>query len=115
MDIGYDVFFFDIQNPEGILAGEKPVVAEVGPYAFNEYYQKFDIEWSDDGNIVTHNTYKYYVFDKDRTRPGLSLDDKLTLPYVSVLAFQTILEGIPVEATEFLEHAVFVSYQLSSA
>ncbi len=27
-------YFFDVQNPEEILAGEKPYVVERGPYAY---------------------------------------------------------------------------------
>ena len=39
----YDIYFFDLQNPGDVLNGEKPVLLEVGPYAYNEYFNKFDI------------------------------------------------------------------------
>ena len=52
LDINYLLYFFDTQNPEDVLIGAKPAVIQKGPYAFNEYYSKFDIEWTDDGDTV---------------------------------------------------------------
>ncbi len=46
IQITYNLYFFDLQNPQEVLQGEQPVVVEVGPYAYREYYYKFDISWS---------------------------------------------------------------------
>ena len=48
--ITYNIYFFHTQNPEEIVRGERPIVVELGPYAFNEYFYKFDISWSDNGD-----------------------------------------------------------------
>jgi len=84
--IHYDIHLFDIQNPLGMLNGEKPSVVEKGPYAFEEYFLKLDIVWTDDGNEVNYYNQKYYIFNEERTGPGLHLDDKLTMLYGSVVA-----------------------------
>jgi hypothetical protein len=52
LDINYLLYFFDTQNPEEVLMGAKPAVIQKGPYAFTEYYNKFDISWTDDGDTV---------------------------------------------------------------
>lgn len=89
--IGYNIYVFDVQNPSGIVLGEKPVVVELGPYAFHEYYYKIDVTWTDDGDTVTFRNQRYYVPDPANTGPGLSYDDKITLPYPTVLAFSYLL------------------------
>ena len=104
--IHYDLYYFHITNPNEILTGSKPVVTEMGPYAYSEYYVKFDISWHDDGDKVSYNTWKYYLFDASRTGAGLSEDDMLTLPYPSVIGFQYLLGEIPEMYKDLLEAGV---------
>ena len=98
--------FFDIQNPHGILDGEKPVVIDMGPYAFNEYFVKFDIKWYDDGDTVEYNTYRYYIFNQERTGPGLSIEDQLTVIYPTTVALEYMIAGIPYNASVLLEEYI---------
>lgn len=108
VQIGYDLYFFDVQNADEILEGAKPVVVEVGPYAFNEFYYKFNIEWSDGGDTVTYNTQRFYIFNAGRTGPGLSEFDELTLPYPTVLGFQYLLSKIPYNTSVLVESYILV-------
>jgi len=101
--INYDLYYFDLQNEDAVLQGAQPIVTEVGPYAFREYYNKFDISWTDDGDTVTYNTQRYYVFDPENTDPGLSLSDKITLPYPSVIGFEYLISTIPEFATQAVD------------
>lgn len=103
VDVHFNVYFFDIQNPKDILNGAKPVVLEKGPYSYLEYFLKFDVEWSDDGDTVTFNTQKFYVFDPESSAPGLSEHDNLTVSYATALGFQYLLGKIPVDANDFLD------------
>lgn len=82
---------------------------EKGPYAYDEYYNKFDIEWSDGGDVVTYNTQRFYVFNAERTAPGLSENDNLTLPYATVIGFQYLLSTIPINVTIATELYIEVS------
>ncbi len=107
----YDVYYFDLQNPDGVLAGEKPVVVELGPYSYDEYYVKFDISWSDGGNIVSYNTQRFYLFNPARTNPGLSDTDLITLPYPSVIGFEFLLKEIPEAASLLLEELIIGAIQ----
>jgi hypothetical protein len=103
VDVYFNVYFFDVQNPKDILDGSRPVLLEKGPYSYMEYFLKFDIAWSDDGDTVTFNTQKYYVFNPETSGPGLSEHDNLTLSYATSLGFQYLLEKIPVDANAFLD------------
>lgn len=114
IQIMYDVYYFDLQNPVGVLNGQKPALIELGPYAFNEYFNKFDITWSNDGDVVTYYTQKYYIFNQGRSGPGLTEFDNITVPYPVVIAFQYYLSLIPVSTTELvnaqLDAGIFNEY-----
>lgn len=92
--ITYNVYLFDLQNPTDVLAGETPVVVETGPYVYDEYFQKFDISWSDGGDTVTYNTRRWYIFNQAASGPGLTDKDMLTLPYPSAIGFEYLLDGL---------------------
>jgi hypothetical protein len=104
--IHYDIYIFDLQNPVEALNGSQPVVVEKGPYAFHEYYNKFDIYWKDDGNIVHYKTQRFYVFDAERTGPGLHPTDEITIPYATVVGFNYLLSTIPVETQQMLDYVL---------
>jgi hypothetical protein len=95
LKVTYTVNLFDLQNPLEVISGGKPKLVERGPYVYNEYFQKFDIVWSDDGNIVTYNNYKYYVYNQAMSGPGTSEFDNITLPYATVLGFEYLLNSLP--------------------
>mmetsp|Transcript_28012 Transcript_28012/g.47086 ORF Transcript_28012/g.47086 Transcript_28012/m.47086 type:complete len:810 (-) Transcript_28012:345-2774(-) len=104
--INYDLFFFDIQNPEDALNGAKPKLMQRGPYSYREYYVKFDIEWSDGGDTVTYNTQKYYLWNAERSGAGLTQEDELMLPYPTVIGFEYLLGQVPVSAEEMIDYTI---------
>lgn len=98
VQIKYNLYYFQVQNMAETLQGQRPKLMQVGPYAYDEYYVKFDIAWSDGGDTVTYNTQKYYLFNQAETGPGLSPNDQLTLPYATVIGFNYLLSTV--DATE---------------
>lgn len=105
-DINYQLFIFNVQNPVEALAGQKPILVQLGPYAFNQYFNKFDIKWTDDGDTVQYRLQTFYVFNKDNSGPGLLDTDNVTLAYPSALGFEYLLQQIPISAQELLDAAV---------
>jgi hypothetical protein len=91
------------------LNGARPKLMQVGPYAYDEYYVKFDITWTDDGDTVTYGTQKYYIYNQEETGPGLSADDELVLPYATLSGFNYLLSTISIEDQELIDHAIIVS------
>jgi hypothetical protein len=108
IQIKYYLYYFEVQNLADTMKGQRPILTQLGPYAYDEYYVKFDIEWTDDGDTVTYYTQKYYLFNKDETLPGLSEHDNITLPYVTAIGFEYLLNTIPVEADVLLDAALDV-------
>lgn len=104
----YNLYYFEVQNMEETLSGHRPKLIQLGPYAYDEYYVKFDISWSDDGDTVSYNTQKYYLFNQEETGPGLRQDDQITIPYACVIGFEYLLQTVPVGKNELLEAALEV-------
>lgn len=95
VNIYYEVHMFDITNPDEAGQGEKPTVAERGPYVYREYFQKFDIEFFDHGNKVSFFTWKYYVFDPDLSYPHSNdEEDMVTNINLIALAAEYYLEDL---------------------
>ncbi|RYY81667.1 hypothetical protein EON63_14940, partial [archaeon] len=102
-----DLYYFDLQNHDDVLyEAAKPILVEKGPYAYDEYYYRFDIEWTDDGDTVSYFMQKYYVFNQDRTGPGLQEFDTILMPYPTVVGFKYVIDEIPPEANEYFDQKV---------
>eukprot|EP01032_Pedospumella_encystans_P012890 gene12890-14876_t len=102
----YNLYYFQVQNMAETLQGQRPKLMQVGPYAYDEYYVKFDIKFSDHGDTVSYNTQKYYIFNQEETGPGLTEDDQITLPYAVVIGFEFFLQQVPVSASDLLQAAI---------
>ena len=109
MKLKYNLYYFQVHNMVETLQGARPQLVQQGPYAFDEFYVKFDIEFSDDGDTVTFNTQKYYVFNQEETGPGLLINDQIVVPYACVVGFEYLLSEVPVAANELLDAALDVS------
>lgn len=109
IQVKYNLYYFEVQNMAEALQGERPKLMQVGPYAYDEYYVKFDITWSDDGDTVTYGTQKYYLFNQEETGAGLSPDDYLTLPYSTVSGFVYLLGTIDESDQKKIDHELHVS------
>jgi hypothetical protein len=108
----YNLYYFEVQNLEEALSGQRPKLVQIGPYAYDEYYVKFDISWMDDGDTVSFNTQKYYVYNQEETGPGLHQDDQITIPYACVVGFEYLLAGTNVTQGELLNAALEVCYSV---
>ena len=58
---------FNVNNPEDIKKGAKPNISEIGPFVYEEYREKVEIETDGDCSIK-YAQYKRYDFNMDKTR-----------------------------------------------
>ena len=79
------LYFFNTTNPDAFLRGEKPILAEVGPYVYEEKWKKVGVVWSNDQEKVKYKLKKTFVFRQDLSG-SLSEDDRVTLPNVPLFA-----------------------------
>ena len=82
------MFFFNTTNPEGFLRGEKPLLVEVGPYVYEEEWEKVDVTWGEEGDSVKYRLKKVYKHRQDLSG-NLRESDSLTLPNVPMFVSKT--------------------------
>jgi len=102
----YELTFFNVTNEAEMIAGAKPNVTALGPYVYNEYFQKFDISWSSDQEKLTYNTQKYYLWGGEAANPGLSQEDEFLLINPVVSGLQFMLGEVTANMTALLEVAI---------
>nr|ALR72545.1 sensory neuron membrane protein SNMP3 [Colaphellus bowringi] len=73
----FKVYLFDVQNPQEILQGAKPVLRETGPFVYKVYKWKSEVEWDTPDDI---SYFSYMRFEFDRKASGIFSEDmKVTL------------------------------------
>ncbi|XP_062870019.1 scavenger receptor class B member 1 isoform X2 [Trichomycterus rosablanca] len=86
------VYFFNILNPEEILAGEKPMVQQKGPYVYRENRWKDNITFHDN-KTVSYREYRQYFFEESMSVSNES--DVITIPNMLVLGASVMMEKSP--------------------
>jgi len=77
------IYLVHTTNPAGFLEGEKPSRVEMGPYTWEETWEKVGVSWSDQES-VKYSIKKTYRFRRDLSIGGV--EDRITLPNVPLFA-----------------------------
>ncbi|XP_023840083.1 scavenger receptor class B member 1 isoform X1 [Salvelinus sp. IW2-2015] len=86
------VYFFNVLNPTEVLAGEKPMVEQRGPYVYRKRIQKQNITFHPN-HTVSYLEYRSYFFE-----PSMSVgneSDVVTIPNMLVLGAAVMMEDLP--------------------
>jgi len=78
------IYYFNVTNPQEYLAGEKLQLAELGPYVYEEKWEREGVAWTNDDKQVKFRMKRTYFFRSDLTTG--SLEDLVTLPNVPMFA-----------------------------
>lgn len=70
------VYIFDVQNKDEVMKGGKPKLVEKGPYVYDEYHHKINLNWNLNGTVSYENVREYHF--NQNTSKG-TLDDQLTI------------------------------------
>ena len=81
--------FFNMTNPEGFKAGEKPAFTEVGPYVYNEHHVKTDIRHNEENDTITYQRKRFWTYDAVRSKG--SLRDRVVVMNAPAVAFNNRL------------------------
>ncbi len=93
LDVHYDVYMWDITNPDGILAGEKPVLAQRGPYKYREYFTRQNIVFDKKDHTATYYTTWQYIFDEEASHPLHDSDEVTQANLVMMGLRQQLLDS----------------------
>ncbi|KAM7343534.1 sensory neuron membrane protein 1-like isoform 2-T2 [Cochliomyia hominivorax] len=76
--IMFSIYVFNVTNPQEVLTGDKPKLKEIGPFVFEEWKDKYDIEDIDNEDAVEFNMRNTFIFRPDL---GLSGKEFITMPH----------------------------------
>eukprot|EP01084_Bolivina_argentea_P015629 29298_1 len=67
----FHYYIFNITNPDAVLDGEYPQLQELGPFVFNRYEIRKDVEFSSDGSIVNYKYEYKYILNEELSNMSL--------------------------------------------
>lgn len=87
----YSKFYaFNVTNLPEVLAGETPIVQEVGPYIYKQVDEKVDVVFYEEGNEVSYKWFTHYHYlpqlDGEDSAPETDLLTTVNPAYLAVLA-----------------------------
>jgi len=78
--------FFNVDNPDEVIAGELPIMSQKGPYVYRE--ERLRMNEEQEGDMVSFGEYKEYKFSSDLSCAGCTEEDEmriLNLPLIGVV------------------------------
>jgi len=54
------VYFFNVTNPVEFMKGQKPIFKQIGPYVYNEQWEKVNFTWHTNGTVSYVPTKKFF-------------------------------------------------------
>nr|QEX08000.1 sensory neuron membrane protein 1b [Sitophilus zeamais] len=94
--LDFNVYFFNVTNPQEVQLGDSPVVNEIGPFSYDEYVEKIDVVDNSAEDSLTYTPYSTFYFNAKKSK-GLSGDDTVTIIHpIMVGMVNLVLRDSPV-------------------
>ncbi|XP_052742295.1 uncharacterized protein LOC112057810 [Bicyclus anynana] len=89
--LDFKVYLFNYTNPEEVHKGALPIVKEIGPYYFEEWKEKVEIQDQDDTDTINYRKLDAFYFKKELSGPGLTGEEVITLPHPFLMGIVNIV------------------------
>ncbi|UYV75881.1 SCARB2, partial [Cordylochernes scorpioides] len=84
------IYFFNVTNPEGIKARQKPILKEIGPFVYREMRKKDVVAWDKENGTVHYINEKYFYFERDLSYADEDMN--ITIVNIPLLYLARILD-----------------------
>ncbi|KAJ3631490.1 hypothetical protein MTP99_012613 [Tenebrio molitor] len=96
--LDFRVYFFNVTNPEEVHEGGVPMLKEIGPYCYDLYKERIDVEDNDTDDSLTYTPHDIYLFNQERSG-NLSQDDYVTIIHPLIVG---MVNFVATKAPQFL-------------
>ncbi|XP_058451194.1 sensory neuron membrane protein 1 [Malaya genurostris] len=83
--LNFKIHLFNVTNPDEIMRGGKPRVKDVGPFFFEEWKDRFDLEDDPTEDTLTYTLRNTFIFRPDLSAPYTG-EEILVLPDILLLS-----------------------------
>ncbi|EEB19247.1 cd36 antigen, putative [Pediculus humanus corporis] len=95
VDIYFNVYIFNVNNPEEILRGSLPKVTEYGPYVYKEKRSKKVLSVNEETGVIKYKDDISFEFDEESSG-NLKEDDVYTVVNLQALILSQIVDNLKV-------------------
>nr|QJX59445.1 sensory neuron membrane protein [Dioryctria abietella] len=89
--LDFKVYLFNYTNAEEVHKGAIPIVKEVGPYYFEEWKEKVEVEDNEADDTINYKKLDVFYFRPELSGPGLTGEEIIVMPHIFMLAMATIV------------------------
>ncbi|CAH0400057.1 unnamed protein product [Chilo suppressalis] len=89
--LSFKVFLFNYTNVEEIQKGGVPIVKEIGPYHFDEWKEKLEVEDHEEDDTITYKKRDVFYFRPELSGPGLTGEEIITMPHILMVSIATVV------------------------
>ncbi|KAM3961979.1 sensory neuron membrane protein 1-like [Aphomia sociella] len=89
--LDFKIYLFNYTNAEEVQNGAIPIVKEIGPYYFEEWKEKVEVEDHEEDDTITYKKMDTFYFRPDLSGPGLTGEETIVWPHVLMLGMTTIV------------------------
>nr|AXU25117.1 sensory neuron membrane protein 1-2 [Cyrtorhinus lividipennis] len=82
--LDFNMYIFNVTNPDEVMNGAKPILQQVGPYRYEEWKTKEGIVDDPANDEMTYSNVNTFYFKKQETLP-LTGDELVTIPHLPMM------------------------------
>nr|AGN52676.1 sensory neuron membrane protein 1 [Spodoptera exigua] len=83
--LDFKVYIFNYTNAEEVAKGAVPILKEIGPYHFDEWKEKVEVEDHEEDDTITYKKRDVFYFNPEMSGPGLTGEETVVIPHVFML------------------------------
>ncbi|XP_026331738.1 sensory neuron membrane protein 1-like [Hyposmocoma kahamanoa] len=83
--LDFKIYIFNYTNAEEVQKGAVPIVKEIGPYHFDEWKEKVEIEDHEDNDTITYKKHDVFYFRPDLSGAELTGEEIVVMPHPFML------------------------------